>query len=128
MSTSILIVDDSKVSRMMIRRCLEMGCFEEATFIEAENGKDALNKLDAQRVDLVLADVNMPEMDGKALLKWMSASEQFKDIPVVFITSTNNPAQHEELESLGARAVLAKPISPATLEPVLEPIFKKEIA
>jgi len=126
MMQSILIVDDSKMSRMIIRRCLEMVGVDDACFVEAPNGKEALSELDAHEIDLVLADVNMPEMDGKALLKWMRSSEKLKDIPLIFITSTDNPAQLRELESLGAKAVLPKPLSPASLEPALGDLLAKE--
>jgi len=123
MTKYILIVDDSKVSRVIIQRCLEMIVSAESTYAEAADGKEALAKMNAHDFDLVIADINMPEMDGKSLLKWIRASDKLKAIPVVFVTSTDNPAQFEELKALGANAVLAKPISAASLEPVMESIF-----
>jgi two-component system chemotaxis response regulator CheY len=95
----------------------------ESRYTEAANGKEALAALNDHDFDLVIADINMPEMDGKSLLKWIRASDKLKSIPVVFVTSTDNPAQFEELKILGANAVLAKPITAASLEPVMESIF-----
>jgi CheY-like chemotaxis protein len=123
MTQQILIVDDSKVSRVIIQRCLEMVVSADARYTEAANGKEALAELNDHDFDLVIADVNMPEMDGKSLLKWIRASDKLKSIPVVFVTSTDNPAQFEELKALGANAILAKPITAASLEPVMQSIF-----
>ncbi len=123
MTQHILIVDDSKVSRVIIQRCLEMIVSAESTYTEAANGKEALAELNDHDFDIVIADINMPEMDGKSLLKWIRASDKLKNIPVVFVTSTDNPAQVEELKTLGANAVLAKPITAAILEPVMERIL-----
>jgi two-component system chemotaxis response regulator CheY len=123
MTQKILIVDDSKVSRVIIQRCLEMIVSAESTYVEAANGKEALAEMNEQDFDLVIADINMPEMDGKSLLKWIRSSEKLKGIPVVFVTSTDNPAQVEELKALGANAVLAKPVTAASLEHVIQDIF-----
>jgi two-component system chemotaxis response regulator CheY len=123
MTQKILIVDDSKVSRVIIQRCLEMIVSAESTYVEAANGKEALAEMNEQDFDLVIADINMPEMDGKLLLKWIRSSEKLKGIPVVFVTSTDNPAQVEELKALGANAVLAKPVTAASLEHVIQDIF-----
>ena len=123
MTQHILIVDDSKVARVIIQHCLEMIVSADARYTEAANGKEALAELNDHDFDIVIADVNMPEMDGKSLLKWIRASEKLKSIPVVFVTSTDNPAQFEELKALGANAVLAKPITAASLEPVIQSIF-----
>ncbi|MGK5092495.1 response regulator [Deltaproteobacteria bacterium TL4] len=124
MSRNLLIVDDSRMARMFIRRCLEMLVMDDVAFIEAENGKDALAKLGENEISIVIADLNMPIMDGKALLRWMKAKEAFKSIPVVFITSANNFAKIRELMELGAKTVLSKPVSPASLAPVMEKLLK----
>lgn len=117
----IAIVDDSETARMFIRRCLEIIGLAEATFVEAEHGKDALEKIKDGQVDLLLTDLTMPVMDGETLLKWVKASPKLCDIPVVVISSAGNPAKEAELLKLGAVGVLAKPVSPAKLNAVLEP-------
>lgn len=108
----ILIVDDSKTARMFIRRCLEISGFQEADFEEAENGMVAIESLKKNPADLVVSDLNMPQMDGEELLKKIKSSPRLHDIPVMIITSAANPKKIEELKSLQAFAILKKPVSP----------------
>jgi len=121
----IMIVDDSATSRMFIKRCLQMVLTEqnETEFMEAGNGKEALANMKANPVDLAVIDLNMPVMDGATLLRWMKSSPKLTLIPVVVITSVDNPANREELINLGAKSVLSKPIAPAKLMPVVNDIF-----
>ncbi|MBF0286448.1 MAG: response regulator [SAR324 cluster bacterium] len=116
----ILIVDDSKVARMLIRRCLEIAGYADKEFMEAGNGKEALAELKKKTADLVIADLNMPLMDGEGLIKWMRKSSVLQDIPVIFVTSANNEARSAQLTKLGAKAILGKPIAPPRLAEVLE--------
>ena len=108
----IIIADDSATARMFIKRCLEIIGLSEAEFIEAEDGKAALNAAKEQLPDLLLTDLNMPIMDGETLLKWVKASPKLCELPVIIITSAGNPAKEEQLIKLGARQVINKPISP----------------
>lgn len=121
----IMIVDDSATSRMFIKRCLQVVLTEqeEASFMEAENGKEALAKLKENPADLVVIDLNMPVMDGATLLRWLKASPKLTLLPVIVITSVDNPAKRKELKELGAFDVLNKPIAPAKLMPVINEIF-----
>lgn len=122
----IIIADDSAMARMFVKRCLEISGFLDAEFIEKENGKEVLESLREQPADLVVTDLNMPGMDGTELLKAIKASPRLFDTPVLVVSSTTNPKKTEELESLGAFAVLGKPISPATLAPAVAPLLEKE--
>jgi two-component system chemotaxis response regulator CheY len=119
MIDNIIIVDDSKTARMVIKRCLEIAGFHGATFLEAANGKEALNIAKGHDVGLIVTDLNMPEMDGTSLLKHVKASPRLHELPVIVITSLGNPAKVEELKALGALAILNKPVSPANLADVL---------
>lgn len=91
--------------------------------MEAENGKEALAKLKENPADLVVIDLNMPVMDGATLLRWLKASPKLTLLPVIVITSVDNPAKRKELKELGAFDVLNKPIAPAKLMPVINEIF-----
>jgi len=121
----IMVVDDSATSRMFIRRCLEMVFVdqEEVVYFEADNGKVALAKLKENPTDLVVIDLNMPVMDGTTLLRWLKGSPKLTHIPVLVITSIDNPAKRDELKELGALEILSKPISPSKLMPVINDIF-----
>ncbi|MBN2644275.1 MAG: response regulator [Desulfuromonadaceae bacterium] len=122
----IVIADDSATARMMIRRCLEIVGFGEAEFVEAENGREALTHVKQSPAFLLVSDLNMPIMDGEALLKWVKASPKLVDLPVLIITSAGNPAKAEQLLNMGAFAVVNKPVNPALLNDVLAPLLDKE--
>lgn len=112
----IVIVDDSRTSRMFIRRCFEICCLQETDFYEAADGAEALALL--QRiidVDLLVTDLNMPNMDGEMLLQTVKQDQALSRLPVVVITSAGNPAKEVELLAQGALAVFNKPVSPAAL-------------
>ena len=121
----IAIVDDSGTARMFIRRCLEIAGFQGAEIIEAENGKDALEKIRSAPVDLLLTDLTMPVMDGTTLLKWIKANPKLSALPVLVISSAGNPAKEIELKGLGAMGVLDKPVSPAKLNMLLRDFLEK---
>lgn len=122
----IAVVDDSATARMFIRRCLEIAGFEGAEIIEAENGRDALEKIRQQGVDLLLTDLTMPVMDGTTLLKWIKANPKLAEIPVLVISSAGNPAKEKELKELGAMGILDKPVSPARLNHFLHDLLESQ--
>ncbi len=108
---SVLIVDDSRTARKMIRRILEICGLEGIRVFEASNGIEALDLLKTQTVDLILTDLNMPEMDGEQLLKRVKSSPKLFDIPVIVITSLKNDAHENQLICEHAKAVLSKPVA-----------------
>jgi len=108
----IIIADDSATARMFIKRCLQIIGLGDAEFVEAEDGKQALEAAKEQPADLLLTDLNMPVMDGQTLVKWVKASPKLCKMPIVVITSAGNPAKEAQLLELGAYRVLNKPVSP----------------
>jgi len=122
----ILIVDDSSTARMFIRRCLEIAGCQGAAFQEAGNGKDALDLLRKAPVDFILADLNMPVLDGRNLLKRLKSSPRTCDIPLIVVSSASNPASDVELIAEGAYAVLSKPITPPALIASIGALIKKQ--
>lgn len=117
-----LLVDDSKMARMFIKRCMEISLDEEFECMEAANGLEAQKVLNQHAIDVVVADLNMPEMNGEDLLIWIRKQEQFKTLPVIFVTSVKNLARETKLSLLGAKAILGKPVSPEELGQVLKSI------
>ena len=75
----------------------------------------ALEVLKQSSVDLVVTDLNMPVMDGEALLLEIKGSTDWKKIPVIVITSTSNDVREKTLREVGAEAVISKPVNPAVL-------------
>lgn len=119
----VVIADDSSTARMIICRCLKIAGLADAAFIEVDNGREALSKAGEENTDLVVSDLNMPVMDGETFLKWMKSNPKTKDIPVIIITSSSSPAIKSNLMSLGALAVIYKPVSPASILDVLKKIM-----
>ena len=111
-ASSLLVVDDNSMNRIMLSRYITKLGYQ-ATL--AENGRQALDKLQGQPFDLVLLDVQMPEMDGYQVLEHLKADPRLRDIPVIMISAV------EELESvvrcieLGAQDYLPKPFNPVLL-------------
>lgn len=126
MSMKIVIADDSKTARFLIRQYLEMAGFYQAEFIEVESGREALDHLKENSVDLVITDYKMPEMDGLDLLRRIKASPKLHDLPVLVITSFANQAKIDELLENGAFAVLQKPLSLAKLHDMVKPFLTSE--
>lgn len=122
----ILLADDSAMARMFIRQCLEIAGLDDIDYVEVENGKEALDAIRNEPVDLVVTDLTMPVMDGTDFMKRKAASPKLTDLPVIVITSANNPAKEKELISLGALAVLKKPVTPALICKVLEELAQKK--
>ena len=111
-ASSLLVVDDNSVNRIMLSRYISKLGYQ-ATL--AENGRQALDKLGNEPFDLVLLDVQMPEMDGYQVLEHLKADPGLRDIPVIMISAV------EEIESvvrcieLGAQDYLPKPFNPVLL-------------
>jgi two-component system, chemotaxis family, chemotaxis protein CheY len=115
MALELLIVDDSPVTRKMVRRAIGLCGLEVAQVHEAGDGAEALAKLAAGPVDLVLADINMPVMNGVELVERMSKEPALARIPVVILATPISEQKVEKLLDTGARAYLAKPFRPEAL-------------
>lgn len=124
MQKKILVVDDSALARRFVRQCAEIAMGSDCSFVEASNGKDALAALASNPdVWLVLTDLNMPLMDGFEFLKQVKSSPYAK-IHVIVVSSIQSEARSLELKQQGALAVLPKPISPAKVKEIVEPLLK----
>ena len=109
----ILIVDDNKMNRLLLARGLEQQGHKVAF---AEQGRQALEMLRAQPFDLVLLDVQMPEMDGYEVLEQLMADPDLKNIPVVMVTAVDKLDSVVKCIELGAEDYLSKPINPVLLK------------
>jgi two-component system chemotaxis response regulator CheY len=117
--SKILIADDSSTARMYTRRCLEICGLNNATFAEAADGREALDMLKTENFDLLVTDITMPIMDGMELLAQIYSSPKLNHIPVLVITSADNPTRANELNLLGVKSVLSKPVNPPAMLEVL---------
>jgi two-component system, chemotaxis family, chemotaxis protein CheY len=123
MPYSVLIVDDSPVMRSFIKRVLAASGFEVGECREAGNGEEALRQLSAQRVDIILTDINMPGMNGEELLRRLCADGVLKTIPAVVISTDATNQRMVRMIELGARGYLSKPFTPETLREELERVL-----
>ena len=115
MSKLILVVDDSASTRRVINIVLTGAGYE---VIDACDGKDALErleKLDQQKVHLIISDVNMPVMDGIEFLKTIKHMPAYKFTPVIMLTTESSEEQKRAGQSAGARAWVVKPFRPEQL-------------
>jgi len=119
----LLVVDDSPVTRKMVRRALSLCGLEVTEVIEAADGAEALEKLGQRHVDLVLADINMPVMNGIELVERMSRDPELCTVPVVIVATPMSQDRVEFVLDKGARAYLAKPFRPEALRDVVVQIL-----
>lgn len=120
----ILVVDDFATMRRIIKNILRQAGYE--NIVEADDGATALPKLKTDRIDLVIADWNMPNMSGLDLLKAVRSDEGLKDIPFLMVTAE---AQKENIVAAvqsGVSNYVVKPFTPETLRGKIEQIFSEK--
>ena len=115
----VLIVDDSRAMRMMVRRALRQAGFSGLEFDDAANGKEGLEKYQSFSPDLVLSDWNMPEMDGLEFLIALKASHPTAKFG--FITSQATAVMRKQASDAGALFLISKPFSPDGFRDTLQP-------
>jgi two-component system, chemotaxis family, chemotaxis protein CheY len=121
----MLVVDDSPVTRKMVRRALSLSGLAVAQVYEAADGAEALVQLAAHHVDLVLADINMPVMNGIELVERMSQDAELSGVPVVIVATPMSQDRVDHVLDRGARAYLSKPFRPEALRDVVLQILGK---
>ena len=119
-----LIVDDSSVMRKIVERSLRQAGINLTQVFEAGNGSEALTTLAANRVDLILCDINMPVMDGLEFVKQLPAVPNAKGVPVVMITTEGSEAHVVQALSLGARGYIRKPFTPDQVKEHVIPVLE----
>ncbi len=123
MPYNILVVDDSRTTRMIIKKTLNLAGISIGEFHQAENGKEALDILDSNWIDLVLADINMPVMDGVEMVNRMSADGLMQTVPVIVVSTEGSTTRIEEMRAKGVRAYIRKPFAPENVKSIVEDIL-----
>ena len=121
MSKSLMIVDDSATMRKIIMRSVRMSGLQFDTTEEAGNGVEALEKLNASAVDIILCDVNMPEMNGPELVKKVREMDSCKDTKIVMVSTESSQEFIDELLAGGANDYITKPFTPDKFREKLTP-------
>lgn len=120
---SFLVVDDFSTMRRIVRNLLKELGFNKIE--EAEDGVDALDKIRSGNIDFVVADWNMPNMDGLELLKTIRGDEALKHIPVLMVTAEAKKENIIAAAQAGASGYVVKPFTAAILEEKLNKVFEK---
>ncbi len=108
MKMRILIVDDDSTTRKILGMYVRQKGFDVVT---AENGLDALEKLATEQINLIMTDLNMPNMDGIELIKNLKASPDYANIPVMMISTEADEEEKKMAQDAGATAYLVKPVT-----------------
>ena len=118
-----LIVDDSSVMRKIVERSLRQAGLDLSPVLEAKDGAQALGLLHANRVDIILSDINMPVMDGLEFVRQLQAVETLRGIPVVMITTEGSETNVVQALSLGAKGYIRKPFTPDQVKEHVLPVL-----
>jgi len=123
MSKTILVVDDSATMRRMVMASLRM---EDVRFDQAETGLEAIERLTLSPADLVVLDLNMPDVHGLEVLRFIRTHQAFREIPVVVLTTRGDDASREAALTGGATLYLTKPFAPDSFAPHVRRLLQEE--
>lgn len=122
-SKTILIADDSASMRAMLVAIVEsVGDYQ---IVEASSGFEALRLLPRDHVDLILTDINMPDINGLELIRYLRANPNYENIPVFIISSEGSAKDIEKGKQLGANEYVIKPFSPVILQQLINQYLNK---
>jgi len=123
MSYNVLIVDDSKSIRSVIKKIISISGFKMEQCLEAENGREALRIMRENWVDIILSDINMPEMSGIKMLEEMGKDDLLANIPVIIISTESRNERIKDAFQMGAKGFLKKPFAPEEVKKALYEII-----
>ena len=109
MRKTILIIDDSALLRQVVSIALNTAGYD---VIDAEDGQQALDKLDGRKIHLAICDVNMPVMDGITFVKTVKTMPGYRFLPIIMLTTESRENRKQEGQAAGAKAWVVKPFRP----------------
>ena len=119
---TILLVDDSPTIRRMVRAAL--GALPGIGFTEAGSELQAIETLAMQRVQMIVLDLNMPDMHGLEVLRFLRSQEQYRELPVMVLTTRGDETSRDAALQAGASAYMTKPFSPSVLVSSVRELLK----
>ncbi len=120
MAKTILTVDDSASVRQMVAFTLRQGGYD---VVEAVDGRDGLLKLGGTKCDMILTDLNMPNMDGISLIREVRNNTANRNLPIVMLTTESQDARKQEGKTAGATGWIVKPFNPDQLLAVVKRVL-----
>ena len=124
MPLDVMIVDDSAAIRKILQRVLIQAEIPLGLVVEAGDGVEALLKLQTHKVNLILSDINMPNMDGLELLSKLKADPVLAQIPIIMVTTEGGSNKVMEAVNLGATGYVRKPFTSDQIKEKLWPVLK----
>ena len=121
MAKTILTADDSASVRQMVGFTLKQAGY---AVVEAVDGQDALNRMTATPVDMLITDLNMPVMDGIELVRQVRGRTEYKFIPIILLTTESQASKKQEGKAAGASGWIVKPFTPEQLLAVIKKVLR----
>ncbi len=126
MAVNILIVDDSGVMRSMIAKTINLSGLALGEIHQAGNGQEGLDILKQNWIDLVIADINMPVMNGEEMINHMMADLDLRDIPIVVVSTEGSKTRVERLQEKGIRFI-HKPFTPEAIRDTIRDFLGESV-
>ncbi|MCF8130993.1 MAG: response regulator [Deltaproteobacteria bacterium] len=125
MAINVLIVDDSKIMRTMILKTLQMTGIPMGEIFQAGNGREGLEALERNWIDLAIVDINMPVMNGEEMIDHMRGNPEMQDMPVVVVSTEGSETRIARLEEKGV-VFVHKPFEAETIRDTILNLLKLE--
>ncbi|GBD99147.1 chemotaxis protein CheY [bacterium BMS3Abin07] len=120
----ILIVDDSTTTRSLIRAVIE-DMSDDFDAYEAQTGFEALKLLPSESFDLIITDINMPDINGLELISFVKSNAAYRDIPLIIVSTESSEEDRKRGVALGAEAYITKPFQAADLQQEIKRVLGK---
>ena len=124
MAYRILIVDDSTVTREVLKKTIGMTGLPVEKIYEARDGREGLNVLRENPIDIILADLNMPRMNGMEMIEKILADSSAPLTPIVVISTESSVARIERLQEIGVKNFIHKPFTPESVRNALKEVVR----
>jgi two-component system, chemotaxis family, chemotaxis protein CheY len=121
MIRTIMTVDDSSSIRQMVNFTLSHAGHQ---VIEAVDGKDGAAKLDGRKIDMIITDLHMPNMDGIRLIREIRSHEHYRYVPIIMLTTESQDEKKLEGKAAGATGWIVKPFQPDQLLAVVKKVLR----
>lgn len=124
MSLNVLLVDDSSTMRAMVARTLAMSGLSLGAVHQASNGREGLDVLDREWVDLVLVDINMPVMNGLEMIGELRRKPELAKLPVIVVSTESSQTRIQQVQAQQGVCFIHKPFTPETVREVIEQLVE----
>ena len=121
----ILVVDDSKVMRDMIAACLRPRA--DFAFTQASSGLEAIERLSLKAFDIVVLDLNMPDIGGVEVVEFVRAQDKLRALPILVVTTRGDEVSRQQVLAAGASRFLAKPFAPEVILAEVEALLSESV-